>query len=304
MPITSFHDDLPSKRPGPEGLKHDGNSVFGTTLVDWLAATNEPREPKEREYIRPSDALSCARKVSYVANGTAGTEMEPSGMWNVTLGNNIHQMMGEATRAAYPDAQVEVQFDTTISIGDVDVPVVSYVDAFIPSLGLVTDFKSIGGFGYKMAIGERGTPQGAKPEHLIQAGIGALLCGASKVSVTYISKEAISIAVANRKGFSETERFCAEWTVDLDDIRPQVEAEILRLWGINRLWHDEHTLASRKVPGIPVEISAPRDGSYVQKEIDPNTGIEIVLATGSYWGCNYCSYQQVCISDGGGRVTK
>ena len=64
----------------------------------------------------------------------------------------------------------------------------SYVDLVIPSLSLATDFKSVGGFSYKMAVGDRGAPEGPKREHLIQAGIGALLTGMENVSVLYLAR--------------------------------------------------------------------------------------------------------------------
>lgn len=307
MPINSFHDALPTNPGSRDGWRPDDTSVLGSAFAGWLAANSRPRTTGERSYVRPSDALSCARRVSYVAAGREGTPMEPSGLWVTTLGTNIHEMLGAAVRDAYPDAELETAFDGPVDVDGTEIHVKSYVDLVIPSLSLATDFKSVGGFAYKMAVGDRGAPEGPKREHLIQAGIGALLTGMENVSVLYLARDAISVAVAKRKGFDEIRRFAAEWTVPLESIRADVVAELNRLWGITRLWNDERTLAARKVPGVPSVIDAPRDGSWAVRELVDNPEgsgepVSIITATGNYWGCGYCPFQQDCITDGAGRV--
>ena len=92
----------------------------------------------------------------------------------------------------------------------------------------------------------------------------------------------------------------------MEVVRADVVAELNRLWGITRLWNDERTLAARKVPGVPSVIDATR-----RKLGCPRTRrqpgrfreqVSIITATGNYWGCGYCPFQQDCITDGAGRV--
>jgi len=79
-----------------------------------------------------------------------------------------------------------------------------------------------------------------------------------------------------------------------------VEAELVRMWRVNRLWHEEGLLAARRVPGVPVEISNPKTGGWAQKEeVD---GKERLVASGEFWGCSYCAWQKECIEAGPGRV--
>lgn len=295
MPITAFHDTLDDETR--DGWPPDATPVFGPALASYLDLTREPRPAKTREYVRPSDALSCARKLSYIYGGYPTEDVEPSGLWNFTLGDKIHELAQAAAFAAFPDAVCEVDLNDTVTVDGVDIPVNCFVDVHVPSLSLVSDFKSVGGFAYKMMIGERGRPEGPKREHLIQAGIGAMLLDAENVSVTYFAKEALSVAIAARKGFTELERFTAEWTVPLADIRDEVEAELARMWAINRLYHEDGLLAARKVPGVPGEITDPERGAWVQRDTDDR-----VVSTGNYWGCAYCPFQMVCAEHGPGRV--
>ena len=186
------------------------------------------------------------------------------------------------------------------------VPIVSYTDFHIhtPELNAVGDFKTVGGYKYKLAVGERGAAEGPSRSALIQAGIGALVRGADKVMVVNFARDAISVAVAQRKGMSEMQRFVAEWTVDLDEIRTEVEDEMLRMARINRLWHDEGLVAARRIPGIPVEISSPGNGGWhhtEQVEVDGEM-VERVIAAGNAWNCGYCDHQRLCIELGPGRV--
>jgi hypothetical protein len=54
------------------------------------------RPDKERHYVSPSNALSCARQLSYRAAGTPGKPMEPSGWWVTSLGKFVHRVLEDA----------------------------------------------------------------------------------------------------------------------------------------------------------------------------------------------------------------
>lgn len=310
MPIQADLSDLPAATSEDDGWRPDDTPIFGPIVIEALSADG-PRPAKQREYVSASNALKCARALSFSAAGLAEDEggMDPSGWWMTSSGSAMHQVWQDAIvdHFGVENVDVEMRIGTVtddkiepfiVNVRDVDVPVISYADVFVhsPELSLVTDLKFVGGYKYKLAVGERGVPQGPDRSALIQSAISALILGAENVSVTYIAKDGISVNVARRKGFDEWRRFTAEWTVPLDEIRTEVEDEILRLWNINRLVHDQGLLAKRMIPGVPVEIANPKNGAWQQTEGDT------LLATGNFWGCGYCSWQQSCINYGPGRV--
>lgn len=322
MPIVNDLSGLPAaSNRDAEGWAPDPEPIFGPLLVESLKMAKGQRQDKERRYVRPSDAGKCARALSYIAAGAPSEPMDPSGWWVTSLGTFIHELVGPAVSDFFGPENVTLEHEIGTPLYDADgnrigvepfcvevrgeaVPVVSYIDLWVhsPKLSLVTDFKSMGGFAYKLAVGERGAPEGPKRDHLIQSGIGALIVGAEQVSVTYFAKEAISKAVAERKGFDDYRRFTAEWTVPLDEIRTEVEDELLRQAAINRLWHEEQTLAKRLIPGVPAEITDPAKGGWEQYGTT-DAGEPYLINTGTTWNCGYCPWQTLCAEHGPGRVT-
>lgn len=319
MAIRNDLSSLPTASASSGGWAPDDGSLFGPILIERLKTLKGEREAKKRHYIRPSDALDCARKVGYIAAGIEGAPMDAPGWWVTSLGTIIHELLDPAIVDHFGEhASTEHMIGTPILDDDgnrvgiephvvevrgVEVSVVSFIDLWLhhpahPSTAW--DYKSVGGYAYKLAVGERNEPEGPKRSALIQAGIGALLVDAERVGVLNLARDAISVDTARRKGFDEYRRFLAEWTVALDDIRDEVEAEILRLWKINRLVHDDGFLPIRKVPGLGGEITDPRNGAW-QVWATENDEPRLV-ATGNYWGCDYCSHRDVCIADGPGRV--
>ena len=321
MPILNDHSDLPAaSNRDAEGWAPDPEPIFGPLLIESLRLTKGQRLDKERHYVRPSDSLKCSRALSYIAAGAPSEPMDPSGWWVTSLGTFIHELVGPAVEDFFGPEHVTVEHEIgdpiyddegnragvrphVVEVRGVSVPIVSYIDLWVhsPKLSLVTDFKSKGGYAYKLAVGERGAPEGPSRSELIQSGIGALIVGAENVSVTYFAKEAISKAVANRKGFDDWRRFTAEWTVPLDEIRTEVEDELLRMAAINRMWHEEQTLAKRVIPGLPAEIADPTKGSWEQYGTTEN-GESYLVNTGSAWNCSYCPWQTLCAEHGPGRV--
>lgn len=320
MPIKKDHSELPAPaRASGSGWKPNSDPLWGPILVDHLKTLSPPREPKQREYVSPSNALKCARDLSYRSAGVEGSPMDPSGWWVTSFGTLVHGVLEEAAKLHYGPEHVtmeerigSVQEDGSVlpeivQVRDHAIPVIGYIDYRIhsPELSLAGDFKTVGGFAYKLAVGERGQAQGPKREHLIQAGIGALVRGSDMVGVTYLAKDAISMQVARSKGFDEWQRFISEWHVPLDEIRTEVEDELIRMWQINRLVHEDGQLAARKIPGIPAEIASPKDGGW-QKfdryETPEGEVREVLVDSGSSWMCAYCSVQANCIADGPGRV--
>lgn len=359
MAIKKDRSELPTSKPkAGGGWQPDEETIFGPLLIKAFMEMEGVRPDKERHYVSPSNALSCARQLSYRAAGTPGKPMEPSGWWVTSLGKFVHRVLEDALLDEFgpegctPEAMIgtkvpllddehapqceqcqrqmvadiaewycefhpdesapmkyrvepEILTLTVMVDGEptqVDVPIIGYGDIWIHTdeISKVTDYKTVGGYGYKMAIGERGEAEGPKRDALFQAAIGARFFGARDVSVVNLARDALSVAIAQRKGFDEWRRFISEWTVPLESIVEEVEAELVRMWRVNRLWHEEGLLAARRVPGVPVEISNPKTGGWAQKEeVD---GKERLVASGEFWGCSYCAWQDSCIAAGPGRV--
>lgn len=287
----------------PKEVTAPAEPLLLDAIRNGLASAQRTRAEEPRHYIRPSDSGKCARAASYTALGVEGETMDLTGMWNVRLGSLIHEVL-----QGFLDADCEVpvhsvSYDGTIIPATIElsdgttVPVVGYADVVLDDT--VVDFKSKGGFGYKLMLGVGNSePEGCDINDMLQAGIYALAFGKKSARVAYIAKEVISTGLANRNGLDEASRFYVEFERQLDDeFRAEIESELARLYAINRLALDESTLATRKIPGIPVEIDDPNNGSWAMLDDDGNP-----IMAGSAWQCAYCPYQRRCINDGPGRV--
>lgn len=282
-----------------DGIPPDPNPILSPALGRALVRLSR-RTPKTgpREYIRPSDALKCARQLSYTALGLPGSEMDVPGALTVSLGTVIHEWLGpilaeiaeegeecpdcfgsgtyvnegpdesacetcdgsgqsmpwdidgklivEAIIGFAANLELETDVDPhplTLADGHV-VNIFGYADLILGELAAV-DMKSINGTKFRKLVGADGPAMGAEDAWLIQAGIAALVFGCAKAIVLGVGKEAISDNLAKRHGIGELDRILPEWSRDMDEFGPIVEAELARMWGINRLaltpveWTDE-----------------------------------------------------------------
>lgn len=161
------------------------------------------------------------------------------------------------------------------------------------------EHKNVGGFAFKMAVGERGDAQGPKWAHLVQAALNAKAQDADLVVITYMTWEAISVNIAQRKGFDEAGRVCAQWTYTREEWEPLADAEIARVSKIlARL--DEGVLPGRSFPDpeLPVGnvVTHPPSGGWEHKAADGT-----LIDTGTFWACGYCRWQTVCSETKPGR---
>ncbi len=249
--------------------------------------------------FRHSDAAKCARALSYKFAGIAETEdVDPSGLWNFAVGTYGHEVFQGALLRYFGD---KVQVETTCfteawpqgsghADGDID----------DDGTGVVYELKTVGGFAYKMAVGERGAPQGPKHDHIVQGALNASARGAQRLVIGYLSKEAISVQAAGRKKISELGRFMAEWTFEADEFEPIAAAERARVSGILALVADGQ-LAARKIPDpeLPAgaEIVDPSTGRWEKHDADG-----AIVDTGSWWACGYCNYRTLCAETISGRI--
>lgn len=292
-----------SHLPKPAKLKADAwapdaEPRFVNLLVEQWALDNEERNRnyQRRNRFHLSSAGACARVIALAALDTPDSDpMDLSGIHNVTLGQLLHEQWQASVVAKYPDAEIEFRSITLGGEGS------GYADAKITLADgtvIVIEFKSIGGFGFKMAVGDRGAAQGPKFEHVLQGAINAVEAGADELVISYLAKETLSVNVAKKKGFTELGRFCAEWTLTRDEFPPLAAAELARVQGILDLL-DDGQLPARKIPSPEL----PRNATI----IDPATGrwevrdADGLTDTGTAWNCGYCRYQTLCATQEPGR---
>lgn len=309
--------------PSPEdGWIPDAEPRFVGVLADAWAATNDDDKPTAMgTRLRHSDAGKCSRYLGYVAAGIAKSDpMDLTGVWNVTLGSLLHDLWQQALVAKFPDSTVE----TTFGWDDLDAS--CHVDALIrwrdpepdPDRALmgttiVYELKTIGGYGYKAAVGKarRGTPaEGPKREHVLQAALNGLAADADEVVIGYLAKETISASVG--KGMTDLARFAAEWTMTRDEFEPLALTEKARMAGVLELV-DAGDLPARKFPTgtLPrgAEIVDPTTGRW-EVHGDPvpigplgaSDMVPQVVDTGTWWACGYCSHRTLCATTEAGRI--
>lgn len=308
--MSTFADlsNLPKAPGSREGLVPDAEPRFIGVLAEKWRAADEDEGDKPTALgtpFRHSDAGKCARYLSYVAAGIPASDpMDLSGYWNTRLGTLIHEAWQEALVARWPDAEIEPKVATVGADGSghLDAVIRFYVDGRPedrfegepPLRTIAYELKTIGGYGYKAAVGaaRKGTPaEGPKDEHVLQAAINGLAVEADEIVIGYLAKESLSVTVAQRFGCSELERFCAEWTIPRSVYEPLAHDEAARVAAVLARV-DRGDLAPRRMPSMPkgAEIVDPSTGAWTL-EVDGQT-----IDTGKEWFCGYCSRQSLCVT--------
>ena len=297
MALAADHSTLPTAAVSG-GLVPDDEPRFVQALAEHWQATNDDDKPTALgTRVRHSDAGKCARAIAYTAAGIPKSDpMDLTGVWNVNLGTTIHEAWQAALLTKYPDAEIEPK------VGHQDLDASGHLDAVIRTGGrtIVYELKTIGGYGFKAAVGRarRGTPaEGPKVEHRLQAALSGLALDADEIVIGYLAKECIS--VGQGRDMDDLARFAAEWTFDRETYRPWAVAEKDRLNGILRLL-DGGELAARKFPAglLPAgaEIVDPATGRWEVRRDDQ------VADTGTWWACGYCNYRTVCATTEAGHI--
>ena len=289
------HLPTPAKANG-SGRAPDPQPRFVQILAEQWAERDGGPKPRafEDTRFRHSDAGKCARAIAYAAlDIPASDPMDLSGTWATGLGTIVHEVWQHHLRIRYPEADIEPKVRTEHGSGHIDAVIRQH------SGTIAVELKTVGGFAYKMAIGERSAPKGPKHDHIVQAALNGLAVDADEVVIAYLSKEAVSVQAAARKGIGELDRFCAEWTIPREQYEPIAEAELSRVGGILRLL-DGGQLAARKIPDPELPTGAvitdPSTGQWRQFGAEGE-----ILDAGSYYLCGYCRHQTVCTGTEAGR---
>lgn len=305
MTLKADLSGLPSAAPQyTDGLTPDPEPRFVHVLAEkWMAedvARGEKPRASEAARFRHSDAGKCARAIGYSAlNLPASDPMDLCGINNVRIGSLVHDAWQEAMTDRFGSA-----FVAEVTVSSLNGRGAGHVDGVLTTPQgereeQVTAFelKTIGGFGFKAAIGRAGrgsTAEGPKAEHILQGAISAVSLDADELVVAYIGKEAISVNMA--RGLDEVGRFAAEWTFTREQFEPLADDELKRITGILDLV-ESGQLPRRTMPDLPrgAEIVDEQKGRWEQHSQGK------LVDTGTTWMCGYCRHQTLCGQVGAGR---
>ncbi len=292
MPLARDLSDLP-RDSGSEGddtgWPPDATPRFGPILVERWHAKNVyvPRARPEARF-RHSHAGACARAIAYAALDLPPSDpMDKIGSYITRLGTIMHEALQEAIQERYPGALIEAEIGQGDRAGHIDV-----------KLGPTTiEAKSVDGYAFKLAVGDRNPPLGPRHGHVLQASLNGYDAGSEEVVLLYLARGVIAQRRASDR--DRYERAVAEWTLPRDKFVPLAETEIARIEGILALL-DQGILAARKIPDPELPgghlVTRPKTGEW--RVVDAEGQLR---GAGHCWQCNYCAWQQVCSSTDSGR---
>ncbi|HEX9991625.1 MAG TPA: hypothetical protein VGB14_01725 [Acidimicrobiales bacterium] len=303
MALLADHSALPKADRNDGGCPPDEHPRFVHLLVEEWAQRNTDDGDKPTAYdtrLRHSDAGKCARMLSYKAAGLPASDpMDLPGVWVTSLGTLLHEHWQAALQRRYPDAQVEVK----LRVDGLDAS--GHADALLVVDGrrIAYELKTVGGYAFKMKVGERGAPEGPSHDHLLQGALNAVALDADELVIGYLATEAISINAAQRRKLQGAARFAAEWTFTRDEFEPLAERERSRMTSILRLV-DDGMLAARRFadPSLPVghevvdPVASAGDGRWELRRDGS------VVDAGTWWACGYCAFRSLCATTRPGRI--
>jgi hypothetical protein len=318
-----------SHLPGPDrdvGWAPDPEPELAPILAQEWARTNDDslrRLTMEDPRLTFSQAAKCARALGYAVRfrdqrRALGSDeklsdeqhakelavlrehhgptnpMDEAGFWVTGIGRQVHELWQRILMVTYPDAEVEVQSSLT----EHGLSCYGLADAVMldNNQRLVVELKTINGFGFKMAVGARGAPEGPRRSAVTQLCLNALALGAERAKLIYLSLENLSPRELRKLVGGDGEawmKFAAEWTIDRDTIEAVALPEIKRMSRVLEVV-DEGKLPPRMIPGLPrgAVITDPSAGAW-QVNVDGQ-----ILDTGTTWECGYCDWRERCIGDG------
>jgi len=196
-----------------------------TILFEHLASLQEADAPSTSICSRASSAGKCARAIGLQISALEATN-PPSGdsLLNFYIGEAVHDVVQRAILARWPDAQSEVE-------GSIEDYITGHCDVIYSAEDgqkVVCEIKSVSDFAFELSTGatlksngrwrkKKREIEGAKREHILQAGIYAIMFDATYLAIVYVRKTA-----------AKDEPVTWEWRHKLSDYHGEVLAEIER----------------------------------------------------------------------------
>ncbi len=296
-PLKRVLDDLPTPaKTRDEGCPPDPEPTFLRPYFDALRARHEQAGAKPHAVagtrFRHSMAGDCARAIAYHAlNVPVSDPMDLAGMYVTSNGTQKHEAIQGVLTGSGVEPEVRCQIEGFDGSGSADGLQV------VDGQRICWELKNIGGFAFKLAVGERGSAQGPKMAHRTQGALNALAMDADLLVISYMTWEAISVGIAERKGFTEEGRISAQWTFQREEWEPWAQGEVKRVSGILGLV-DEGILPARKHPELPAGAVLTDPSSGAWRIVDEE---DKIVDAGSWWSCGYCRHQSICQGTASGR---
>lgn len=322
MTIRRNLSDLPAAQRD-EGNPPNANPKFVTQLAEaWYQSLLDhdegspiPADHPIRDvgpYRASYSSKRCDRQLMYALRGDDKTNPPTiADQWRFSIGHMVHAGIQKVMDQVHGgNVLVEELVDLTPAgipgFGLADLIVLEEQDhgASAPAEVCVVEYKTINGFGFKMAATTfRGPPEGPRSGHALQAAMVAVARDIPYFAVGYFSLENLSPSMAGDFANGEIGRFTAEWRFKTEDWVPLVNHEAIRIQSI-LADIEAGTLTPRRLddpeyPAGAVVDEPDRKGRWTATDEDG-----IVVGTGTYWGCQgYCPHYDRCVDDGATPVT-
>lgn len=304
MPLVRDLSHLPTPAATKgDAVAPDPEPTFLAPYFEALAerhdADGERPHAVEGTRFRHSMADGCSRAIAYHALQLP--ESDPMDVTGILVTGNgtakhdeVQAILTERLGKSAPQVEVPCRVEGFDGSGTAD------GFTFDDEHRTCWEHKNVGGYAFKMAVGERGAPQGPKRAHIVQGALNALALDCDLLVITYLTWEAISVNAAARKRISEVGRVAAQWTFERAQWEPLARAEVARVTAILALL-DAGTLPARKFPDPEFPkgavITDPSTGQWQVRGEEGDT-----LDAGSWWACAYCRWQGVCAKSPAGRA--
>lgn len=262
------------------------NPVLAPLFLAHVQAANEANSNKPKAYptwFRYSDSLGCETRLTFDAAGYSRSDaMDGPGHVVTSRGSWDHERFQAALTTEFGllfTAEVPSRF-AEITSGSADGILAA---SAIPALGRTAwELKNRGGYKFDQAVGlnrrlyREQVPEGPDLATRTQGALNALANDCDTLVIVYTSMEAVSMQLAERLGWGEVARICAEWHYSRIEFEPWAYAELSRL----------ESLVDRLAAGeAPDRVAIGDEGEEIH--LDPN-------ANKPSWQCVYCPHKTTC----------
>lgn len=239
----------------------------------------------------------CDRELWYALTDTPrSNDPTIADRWTWFLGQIVHEHIQPVVERMFESgSEVEIDLRAINVPGSAHADLVADVDGH-PTLVEIT---TVNGFKFKrMACKFNGPAEGPAYGKVMQALLAAKAHGIDRVVIMVVSLEKLSPSMARQYSDSEAARFLAEWHYTVTEMDEQIESEVRRINHVVKLAErnikPERELHDPEYPTGAV-ITDPNAKPHATWQLhDENHN---VIDAGTYWGCNYCPWQDTCIKD-------